>query len=71
MATATIPETTSLEIADFSGTTSELPVIQEFLRSIHTSRLVVTNPANFLKVRFWQIIDIDRFSAVDPFNTKS
>jgi hypothetical protein len=38
---------------------------------VNAGRFVVTNPANFLKVRFWQIIDIDRFSAVDPFNTKS
>ena len=38
---------------------------------VNAGRLVVTNQANFLKVRFWQIIDIDRFSAVDPLDTKS
>jgi hypothetical protein len=30
-----------------------IAVIQEFLRSIHTSRLVGTNPAKFLEARFF------------------
>jgi hypothetical protein len=34
------------------GPTSGLPVTQEFLRSIHRSRLLGTNPANCLEPRF-------------------
>ena len=36
----------------FPRITSGLLVIQEFLRSIYTSRLIGTNPVDFLEARF-------------------
>jgi len=49
-----------LEILDhrLCGTAQDEPINQEQSRSLPTSRLPVTNPANFLEPRFWIVSEL-------------
>jgi hypothetical protein len=45
---------------------SGLRVIQEFLRSIHTSRLPGIDPANFLEATGWSFVQIGTEGTWEP-----